>query len=94
MRPPLPTIHPLRSPDDTQDRGPLDECLCDRCGHWSPLVAHIYAQLDERGKALLDELNNHYGNIEMDLDVANAKLDGSWPGWEALKGFTPNQETA
>ena len=94
MRPPLPTIHPLRSPDDTQDRGPLDECLCDDCRHWHPLSTHIRAQLDERGKALLDELNDHYGNIEMDLDVAEAKLAGDWPGWEALKGFKPNQETA
>ena len=42
----------------------------------------------------MNELEDYYGNIEMDLNVAEAKLDGSWPGWEAMKGFKPNQETA
>lgn len=85
-----PTIRPLlgdaapRWTDETKT-----ECGCDSCQHWSPISAHIRAQLDENGRKLFDEMSEHYGHIEMDLDVANAKLDGSWPGWEALKGFKP-----
>lgn len=94
VAPPLPTIHPLRSSDEPSGRGPEGECLCDDCRHWSPLLAHLRAQLDERGRELLNELEDYIGNVELDLDVANAKLDGSWPGWEALKDFKPNQETA
>lgn len=92
--PPLPTIHPLRSSGEPSGRGPNGECLCNDCRHWGPLLAHLRAQLDERGRELLNELEDHYGNIEMDLNVAEAKLDGSWPGWEAMKGFKPNQDTA
>lgn len=91
--PPLPIIHPPRSSDEPSGRGPEGECLCNDCRHWGPLITHIRAQLDERGQELLNELVDYYGNVEMDLDVANAKLDGSWPGWEAMKGFKPSDNT-
>lgn len=89
-KPPLPVIRPLlgekapRWTDETHT-----ECGCDLCQHWSPLIEHIRYQLDDKGKELLEELVNHWGNQSDDLGVANAKLDGTWPGWEDMKNFKP-----
>ncbi len=81
----LPTIHPLRHDkatrwtDETQT-----ECGCDYCQHWSPLIAHLDAQLNEEGRKLLDELVCDWMNQSDDVGAANAKLEGTWPGWEWL----------
>lgn len=65
------------------------KCECHWCTHWLPLIQQIDAQLDEPSRKLFDEYVTHVGHLEMDLDVANAKLDGDWPGWEAMKDFKP-----
>lgn len=86
----LPAIRPLlgdkapRWTDETQT-----ECGCDSCQHWSPLIQHIEAQLDERGRELLKELVEDREYAHMDLDLAECKLNGSWPGWEKMKDFKP-----
>lgn len=71
--------------DETQT-----ECGCDHCQHWSPLIDRISSQLDEEGKKLLEELVSDWMHQSDDLGVANAKLDGEWPGWEAMKDFKPS----
>lgn len=89
---PLRVIRPLlgdaapRWTDETQT-----ECGCDFCQHWSPLIDHIDSQLDVNGKKLLEELVTDWMYKCEDRDVANAKLEGSWPGWEEMKKFKPNK---
>lgn len=89
----LPTIRPLlgdkapRWTDATETK-----CGCDHCQHWSPLLDHLLAQLDERGKELLNELVGDWMNQSDDLCLANAKLAGDWPGWEKMKEFKPNHD--
>ena len=86
----LPAIRPLlgkkapRWTDETQT-----ECGCDSCQHWSPLIQHLEAKLDEEGRKLLAELVEDREYARMDLDLAEAKLEGSWPGWEEMKNFKP-----
>jgi hypothetical protein len=70
--------------DETKTR-----CGCDFCQHWVPLIEHINAQLTDEGKKLLNELVDQWMNESEDLNVAEAKLDGSWPGWGAMKDFKP-----
>lgn len=78
----LPTIHPLTHKPN--GRGPNGECLCDHCRHWSPLIKHLEAQLNEEGRKLLTELTTDWLNASEDRDVAEAKLAGTWPNWEWL----------
>ncbi len=88
----LPTIHPLS--ETPRGRGPDGECLCNWCHHWSPLLDHVRAQLDDRGRALLEEYVEHIEQRVEDGDTDRARLIGSWPGWEfmaALKDW--NRET-
>lgn len=33
----------------------------------------------------LEEFVGHHLNVEQDNDVAQAKLNGDWPGWEWIK---------
>jgi hypothetical protein len=86
----LPIIRPLlgdkapRWADETHTK-----CGCDLCQHWNPLIAQIEAQLDDNGKKLLEELVNDWMHNNDDLGVANAKLEGNWPGWEEMKNFKP-----
>jgi len=93
--PALPAIRPLlgdkapRWTDETQTK-----CGCDQCQHWSPLITHIASELSPERRALLDELVGDWMHQSDDLCMAEAKLAGDWPGWEAVKGFKPNQETA
>ena len=70
------------------------KCGCDFCQHWSPLIDHIDSELSPERRELLNELTDEWMNLREELSVANSKLDGSWPGWEAMKDFKPNQETA
>lgn len=91
--PSLPTIHPLRgikAPPEAVRTG----CECDYCQHWSPLIAHVMSELSPERRRLFNELVDDWMNVSSDLNLALAKLDGSWPGWETLKEFKPNQETA
>lgn len=93
--PALPPIHPLlgdKAPRWTDET--MTECGCDQCQHWFPLIEHIRSELSPARRALLDDLISEWMHQSEDLSVANAKLEGSWPGWEALKEFKPNQETA
>lgn len=83
----LPTIYPLS--EEPLGRGPNGECLCNWCRHWSPLLKHIESQLDDAGKALLNEYVSHIEQEVEDGDVDRARLNGEWPGWESLKGFSP-----
>ncbi len=91
--PDLPPILHLR-----HDKAPrwTDEtkthCGCDHCQHWSPLIDHLNAQLNEEGKKLLDELVTHWMHQSDDLGAANGKLAGDWPGWEAMKNFEPSNQ--
>lgn len=88
--PPLPTIRPLlgdkapRWTDETETK-----CGCDQCQHWSPLIEHIASELSAERHRLLNDLVEDWVNTREELSLANAKLDGSWPGWEAMKGFKP-----
>lgn len=82
----LPAIHPLlgnKAPrwadkEETQ-------CGCDLCRHWSPLIQHVGEQLDQNGKSLFSELVNDWLEQGTDLDIAESKLAGTWPGWGWLK---------
>ena len=83
----LPTIHPLqgyKAPRWATDEQGEKRCGCDHCQHWCPLLAHVRAQLDKEGNQLLDELVLDWMKASEDRDVAAAKLDGTWPGWEWL----------
>ena len=82
-----PTIHPLS--ETPLGRGPNGECFCNWCRHWNPLLDNIRLQLDDHGKELLAEYVNYTMFAMEDGDVNAAKLNGEWPGWEALKGFKP-----
>jgi hypothetical protein len=86
----LPTIHPLAA--EPLGRGPNGECLCNHCRHWHPLIEHLEAQLNEEGRKLLRELTDHWMDDEEDLDVAEAKLNGTWPGWEWLPAAIAKHE--
>ncbi len=88
LRPIRPLLHDKapRWTDETETH-----CGCDFCQHWSPLIEHLNAQLNEEGKKLLDELVTDWLYQSDDLGMANGKLAGDWPGWEAMKGFKPNR---
>lgn len=64
--------------------------MCNFCRHWSPLLRHVRAQLDDQGKELLTEYVNHMMAEAQDAECDQAKLNGYWPGWEALRGFNPH----
>lgn len=91
--PPLPTIHPLRG-SKAPPKGTKTGCECDYCQHWFPLIEHVMSELSPERQKLFQELVDEWMGTSDDLNLALAKLDGSWPGWEALKDFKPNQETA
>lgn len=89
----LPTIHPLQNDPPRwavgDENDPNRKCGCNWCRHWSPLLQHIEAQLNEEGKKLLNEYVTFVEQEIEDGHVAQAKLNGDWPGWEILKGFHP-----
>lgn len=89
----LPTIHPLS--ETPLGRGPAGECLCNWCRHWSPLLAHVSSELSPQRLALLNEYGQYVDNRLLDGNVAEAKFDGSWLGWEwmqAASGVDPYRE--
>lgn len=89
----LPTIHPLQEKPPRWAVGdansPDRECGCNDCRHWHPLFAHVLAQLDDEGKRLFSEYVEYVDYRFEDASLDCAKLEGSWPGWECLKGFSP-----
>ena len=86
MRPIRPLLYDKapRWTDETET-----ECGCDFCQHWSPLIEHVNAQLNEEGKTLFNELVTQWMNESDELSYVTAKLNGSWPGWEKMKDFQP-----
>ncbi len=84
----LPTIYPLRG-DGGPPRDIQGNCLCNHCRHWSPLLTHVNAQLNDEGRKLLDEYVSYTMETMESNDVDLARLNGEWPGWECLKGFSP-----
>jgi hypothetical protein len=61
-------------------------CFCDLCVKWYPIIRRVRLKLNGKLGIDFDNLiTNLYCEAE-DGDVAQAKLDGSWPGWEWLPG--------
>ena len=60
-------------------------CKCDLCTKWSPLHRRIMAKLRGKDLKLFDEFLMMEANQSDELGVAEAKLEGEWPGWEWMK---------
>lgn len=60
-------------------------CLCDICVRISPMQKCISDALPEELRIDFAYLMTRMECAEMDLDAAQAKLDGEWPGWEWIK---------
>lgn len=59
-------------------------CKCKWCTVWSPIIKRIDHALSPRLKKQFNDLLEHYIFMEEDYDYLQAKMDGSWPGWEWL----------
>jgi hypothetical protein len=68
------SLHPLVSRRRT--------CKCQWCVKWSPIIHRVDSKLTGKLKKDFDNLITHFMCEGEDGDVAQAKLDGSWPGWE------------
>lgn len=66
-------------------------CPCKLCAKWNPLIERIHKILRNAGgehvndDLLFDELVADWQTQSMDLGAAEAKLEGTWPGWEWMK---------
>lgn len=60
-------------------------CLCHQCTYWTPLQEEIMDALPDSLKKKFDHLWESFDCVQIDLDVAQAKLRGDWPGWEWMK---------
>lgn len=83
----LPIIRPL-NPDAPRwivDEDGKQACGCNFCQHWLPIMERVESQLDEETKKLFNEYVSYIEQKAEDGDAANAKLEGNWPGWEAMK---------
>jgi hypothetical protein len=75
-------------------------CLCDLCNRVSPKAKAIRAALSEELQKDFDYLMSRMMHAEDDLDYAEARLRGEWPGWEWIiearqkAEFAPKPETA
>jgi len=58
------------------------ECQCEWCTTFSPGYQRLKARTHPDDLPFLDEMLNRMMCAEDDLNYAEAKLDGSWPGWE------------
>lgn len=58
------------------------KCKCDWCTKWYPTIKRLDKKLTGKLKKDFDDLMTHYIGRADDGDVAQAKLDGSWPGYE------------
>ncbi len=57
-------------------------CLCDLCNRVSPKAKRIREALSDELKSDFDYLMSRMMHAEDDLDYAEARLSGQWPGWE------------
>ena len=61
------------------------KCECYSCRVEIPSIKRIKAVLPEDLQKEFETLIGNYYHEQMDHDVAEAKLDGSWPRWEWIK---------
>lgn len=57
-------------------------CQCKWCLEISPKLKSIKAKLDGEDAKFFEEFIGMYLTECEDRDCSEAKLDGSWPGWE------------
>ncbi len=60
------------------------KCDCDWCKNWSPKLDKISKALPSKERKYFNDFVDYYLNLELDENVAQAKLEGSWPNWEWL----------
>jgi len=84
-----PIIRPIKG--DFPARDVNGNCMCEFCRHWFPLIETLEVKLsdDPEGLKLFKELTSRWMNDGEELCLANAQLNGSWPGWEDLNGYSP-----
>lgn len=59
-------------------------CYCNLCKYWSKVVKRVRHKLSGKLLKDFDTWCDHMACEGLDGSVAEAKLDGSWPGWEWL----------
>lgn len=62
-----------------------EKCGCHFCTELIPREKRIREALPPELHADLEYIMSAYGADSLDKDVAEAKLDGEWPGWEWMK---------
>lgn len=65
------------------------QCQCDLWQKWHPFIRRMLARLKGQDLKLFKELLSQTD----ELDCANAKLNGTWPGWEWMKDAAKRQGT-
>ena len=70
------------------------KCECYWCVNVYPKIKQVANALAGENLIAFNWLMEHYEAQGMDGDVAQAKLDGVWPGWEAMKDFKPTYKDA
>lgn len=60
------------------------KCQCKFCSHWGPMIDRIRDSLCGEGEALndFDAFSLNWFHVTDELNHCQAKLDGSWPGWD------------
>lgn len=61
---------------------PKRKCLCDLCTRISPMMRRISKALPRELRRDFDYLMMRLYTAEEDRDADEAKLNGTWPGWE------------
>lgn len=64
-------------------------CDCKLCTTWIPLFGRIKEKLDEKDKKLFETFLFEWDAETLDGQVAQAKVEGEWPGWEWMKEEVP-----
>ena len=59
-------------------------CSCDFCVKWYPIIRRIRRKLTGKTLDEFDLLVGYLMDEAENGDVAQAKLAGSWPGWDWL----------
>lgn len=62
-------------------------CKCDLCAIWFPLFDRLQTKASPEDKEGIDAFIDMWMNESMDGNVAQAKLEGSWPGYEGVPGI-------
>lgn len=63
-------------------------CTCNFCTVIYPAIKRIEAELTGQNLIDFEMLMTNMMCAEEDAGYANAKLDGSWPGWEFMKDLS------